>query len=99
MRVLFFRGLCDTGGVSSWMLSLERELRTRGVQCSYFFCEGSSRLADFERIAPTTVAPIEALIDRVATDAYDVLHIVSADPLAEILSLVPVGPKIVATKK
>jgi glycosyltransferase involved in cell wall biosynthesis len=95
--VLFFRGLCDTGGVSSWMLSLERELCARGVRSSFFFCQGSNRLVEFERVAPTTVAPIEVLLDLLATDAYDVVHIMGADPVAEILSLAPVRTRIVAT--
>ena len=97
LRVLFFRGLCDTGGVSSWMLSLEQELRSRGAHCAFFFCEGSSRLAEFQRVAPTTVAPIDVLLDLVETERYDVLHIASGDPEAEILALVPMAPRIVAT--
>ena len=97
LRVLMFRSVCDTGGLASWMLIHARALQRLGVECHFFFCDGSRRIPEFEKTAPTTVAPIEAFLDLVATDAYDVLHIPGGDPVCELLTLVPVKPRIVAT--
>jgi hypothetical protein len=55
MRVLLFRMLCDTGGVSSSMLLLGRGLARRGIECEYWFCQPSSRLPEFTATGRATV--------------------------------------------
>src|SRR5690349_4454322 len=97
MRVLLFRGKCDTGGVSSWMLTHARELLRRGVHCEFQFCLGSNRLSEFEALAPTAVVPIEALVDVATSGRFDVIHISSSDAMAEILAALPGTTRIVAT--
>ena len=98
MRVLFFRMLCDTGGVSTWMLEHARELERRGVECDFWFLQKSSRLAEFEATGHATLGPISALAAMLETGRYDVVHVDSGGLLAELVAhIAPPRTTIVAS--
>ena len=99
MRVLLFRGLCDTGGVSTSMCLHGAELRRRGIDVEFWFCEASVRIPDFQRIATTHVTPPSQLLDAVNAGRYDVVHVVTTDPTAELLTFATRRPRIVATNR
>jgi glycosyltransferase involved in cell wall biosynthesis len=99
VRVLLFRGLCDTGGVSTSMCLHARGLKRLGIDVEFWFCEASVRLPDFQRIGVTHVTPPSALLDAVETNRYDIVHIVTTDPTAELLTLARQAPRIVATNR
>jgi glycosyltransferase involved in cell wall biosynthesis len=99
MRVLLFRYLCDTGGISTWMQEHARELRRQGVEPHFWFCTASVRLDEFRELGPTTLAPMSDLVRAIEAGAYDVIHISSSDPRAELLSLMQPRPKIVASNR
>ena len=86
MRVLLFRMLCDTGGVSSSMLLLGRHLERRGVDVEYWFCRPSNRLPDFLATGRATVGSLAALAARFERGDYDVVHMTASDPGAEVVS-------------
>ncbi|MBC8088880.1 MAG: glycosyltransferase family 4 protein [Phycisphaerae bacterium] len=85
MRVLQFRTLCDSGGVSSSMLLLGRQLAERGIDCEYWFCRSSNRLSEFEALAPTTLAPMPKLVERLAVGDIDFVQMTASDPGAELV--------------
>jgi glycosyltransferase involved in cell wall biosynthesis len=86
MRVLLFRMLCDTGGVSSSMLLLGRHLERRGIDVEYWFCRPSSRLPDFLATGRATVGSLAALAARFERGEYDVVHMTASDPAALVVS-------------
>ena len=98
MRVLLFRMLCDTGGVSTWMLEHAKELERRGVECDFWFVQKSSRLAEFEATGHATLGPISALAAVLETGRYDVVHVDSGGLLSELVAhIAPPTTKIVAS--
>ncbi|MGH7562687.1 MAG: glycosyltransferase [Gemmatimonadales bacterium] len=99
MRVLLFRSLCDTGGVSSWMQEHARELRRQGADPEFWFEEASVRTAEFDRIGRTTVGPMPVLLRRLERDPFDVVHVSSSDAPAELLTLLRPRPRIVASNR
>ena len=76
-----------------------RELLRRGMDVEFRFCEPSVRIADFQRIAPTHVTGPSALLAAVDAGRYDVVHIVTTDPSAELLTFAERPPRIVATNR
>ncbi|HEX7978162.1 MAG TPA: glycosyltransferase family 4 protein [Gemmatimonadaceae bacterium] len=98
MRVLLFRSLCDTGGVSTWMLAHAAELERVGVPCDFWFCRSSARFPEFEATKQARVGTLSALVPVLESGRYDVVHLPSGDPLADMVArLAPRGTKIVAT--
>src|SRR5689334_17676671 len=86
MRVLLFRMLCDTGGVSSSMLLLGRGLARRGIDCEYWFCQPSSRLPEFTATGHATVGSFAALARRLERGDFDVVQMTASDPAALVVS-------------
>jgi glycosyltransferase involved in cell wall biosynthesis len=86
MRVLLFRMLCDTGGVSSSMLLLGRHLEHRGVDVEYWFCQPSARLQEFQATGRATLGTIPQLAKRLERGDYDVVHMTASDPAALVVS-------------
>jgi hypothetical protein len=86
MRVLLFRMLCDTGGVSSSMLLLGRGLARRGIDCEYWFCQPSSRLPEFTATGRATVGSLPALARRLERGDFDVVQMTASDPAALVVS-------------
>jgi glycosyltransferase involved in cell wall biosynthesis len=86
MRVLLFRMLCDTGGVSSSMLLLGRGLARRGIECEYWFCQPSSRLPEFTATGRATVGSLPALAKRLERGDFDVVQMTASDPAALVVS-------------
>jgi len=97
MRVLLFRWLCDSGGVSTSMLLLGRELERRGVACEYWFCKPSSRVAEFEAAGPTTVAPLGYLAPRLGRGEFDVINVGNSDPGAQLIATLARPARVVVT--
>jgi glycosyltransferase involved in cell wall biosynthesis len=98
MRVLLFRTLCDTGGVSTWMLLLARELRARGVECDFWFCTPSARLPEFIEAGGTTVAPLHQLVLALHQRRdYDVVHVTSSDPAGDLIGAFTGHARVVVT--
>ena len=91
MRVLQFRSLCDTGGVSTSMLLLGRQLATRGIACEYWFCTGSNRLPEFQAQGSTTLGTISQLAHRLNRGDVDVVQMTASDPGAEIVAQLAEG--------
>jgi len=79
------------------MLTHGERLVHHGTECSYWFCEPSWRLPEFERTAPTTVAPMARAMVAVRDGRYDVVHVVSTDPIAELFGFFHPQVKVVAT--
>jgi hypothetical protein len=100
MRVLLFRMLCDTGGVSSSMLLLGRQMTRRGIDCEYWFCKSSSRLPEFTGSGrPTTVGPLSALARRLERGDVDVVQMTASDPAAEMVALIAGRARVVVTAR
>lgn len=97
MRVLLFRWLCDTGGVSTSMLLLHRELTRRGVECEFWFCKPSNRLAEFQAAGRTTVAPVAQLAPRLARGDFDIVQMSASDPGAELIARLASGARVIVT--
>src|SRR5262245_34334267 len=91
MRVLLFRMLCDTGGVSSSMLLLGRGLARRGIDCEYWFCQPSSRLPEFTATGRATVGSLPALAKRLERGDFDVVQMTASDPAALVVSRLAAG--------
>ena len=99
MRILLFRSLCDTGGVSSSMLLLGRHLVSRGVHCEYWFCQSSSRFAEFQEAGGATLAPLSQLAPRLKAREFDVVHMTATDPAAELVSRLAGDTRVVVTAR
>ncbi len=97
MRVLLFRWLCDTGGVATAMQVLGRELQRRGIDCEYWFCYPSSRVAEFEAIGMTTIAPLGHLAPRLARREFDIVHLQNSDPCGELVAELARPARVVVT--
>lgn len=99
MRVLLFRTVCDTGGVSTWMLQYARELRRRGVACEFWFSQRSSRYAEFEAMGGATVGRVADLVPRVERGDFDVLHLPASDPQAELVAPLAGNARVIVTSR
>lgn len=100
MRVLLFRMLCDTGGVSSSMLLLGRQMTRRGIDCEYWFCQPSSRLPEFIASGrTTTVGPLSALARRLERGDVDVVQMTASDPAAEMVARIAGRARVVVTAR
>lgn len=99
MRVLLFRMLCDTGGVSSSMLLLGRHLQERGVDVEYWFCRPSVRLPDFLATGRATVGSLAALAARLERVDYDVVQMTASDPAALVVSRLARNARVVVTSR
>ncbi len=97
MRVLLFRSLCDTGGVSSWMQEHARELLRHGAEPHFWFETESPRLTEFQQLGPTTLGSITKLLQTLESDPYDVVHVSTVDPSAEFIGLARPRVRIVAS--
>src|SRR5437763_8736051 len=99
MRVLLFRMLCDTGGVSSSMLLLGRELARRGIECEYWFCQPSSRLPEFTATGRATVGSLAALARRLERGDFDVVQMTASDPAALVVARLAARARVVVTAR
>src|SRR5215207_2970294 len=91
MRVLLFRLLCDTGGISTSMQLLGRQLDRRGVHCEYWFCRPSNRLPEFMSTGRATLGPISQLARRLDRMEFDVIHMTATDPAAPLVARMAAG--------
>ncbi|MEO8562662.1 MAG: glycosyltransferase [bacterium] len=99
MRVLLFRMLCDTGGVSSSMLLLGRQMAKRGIDCEYWFCQPSSRLPEFTATGRATVGPLSALAKRLERGDVDVVQMTASDPAAELVARIAGRARVIVTAR
>jgi hypothetical protein len=99
MRVLLFRMLCDTGGVSSSMLLLGRHLARRGIDCEYWFCQPSSRLPEFTATGRATVGSLAALARRLERGELDVVQMTASDPAAAVVARIAGGARVIVTAR
>jgi len=99
MRVLLFRMLCDTGGVSSSMLLLGRHLARRGVESEYWFCRSSSRLPEFLETGRATVGSLATLAGRFERGEFDIVQMTASDPAAEVVSHIAARSRVVVTAR
>src|SRR4051812_23020250 len=99
MRVLLFRMLCDTGGVSSSMLLLGRGLERRGIDCEYWFCQPSSRLPEFTATGRATVGSLPALAQRLERGDFDVVQMTASDPAALVVARLAARARVIVTAR
>jgi len=99
MRVLLFRSLCDTGGVSSSMLLLGRQLVARGISCEYWFCRSSNRFSEFQAEGGATLGPLSQLAARFARRDFDVIHMTATDPAAPLVARMAGDARVVVTAR
>jgi hypothetical protein len=99
MRVLLFRMLCDTGGVSSSMLLLGREMARRGIDYEYWFCKPSTRLPEFQETGRATLGPLSKLAARLDRGAFDIVQMTASDPAAELVAMMARGAKVVVSAR
>jgi glycosyltransferase involved in cell wall biosynthesis len=97
MRVLQFRHLCDTGGVSTVMQLHGRGLDARGIANEYWFCERSSRWPEFEATGRATLGSLGALATRLARGDVDIVHLTSSDPAAPLVARMAAPARVVVT--
>lgn len=98
MRVLVYRMNCGFNGVTTWMADLGGELKSRGVDMSFWFVGGApERAAPFEKIGPTTIGPVAALLAKLARETYDVVQVATGDRWSLALTLLHEQYKLVAT--
>jgi len=99
MRVLLFRMLCDTGGVSSSMLLLGRGLGRRGIDCEYWFCQPSSRLPEFMATGRATLGSLPALARRLERGDFDVVQMTASDPAALVVARLAARARVIVTAR
>jgi hypothetical protein len=99
MRVLLFRMLCDTGGVSSSMLLLGRQMARRGIDCEYWFCQPSSRLPEFTATGSATVGALSKLAGRLERGDFDIVQMTASDPAAEVVARMAGPARVVVTAR
>jgi glycosyltransferase involved in cell wall biosynthesis len=81
------------------MLLLGQRLRERGVECEYWFVQGSNRLAEFQAKGGTTLAGLSRLTPRLARGDFDVVHMTSTDPAALMVAEMEGPQRIVVTAR
>ena len=91
MRVLLFRLLCDTGGISTSMQLLGQQLHRRGAHSEYWFCRPSNRLQEFMDTGRATLAPLSQLARRLDRGEFDVIHMTATDPAAPLVARMAAG--------
>ena len=91
MRVLLFRLLCDTGGISTSMQLLGQQLQRRGAHSEYWFCRPSNRLQEFMDTGRATLAPLSQLAPRLDRGEFDVIHMTATDPAAPLVARMAAG--------
>ncbi len=97
MRVLQFRMLCDSGGVSSVMLLHDRELARRGIDSEFWFCEPSRRLPEFMATGRASLGSLAQLAERLARQDVDVVHMGASDPAAPLVARMAGRARVVVT--
>jgi len=98
MRVLVYRMNCGFNGVTTWMADLGGELKSRGVDLSFWFVGGSpERAAPFEKLGATTIGPVSGLLAKLAREKYDVVQVATGDRWSLALTLLRDNYKLVAT--
>jgi glycosyltransferase involved in cell wall biosynthesis len=96
MRVLLLKNHVGSGGIMSWLLLHGRELRQRGIDCDYWFCQPGARSEDFVPLGART-GPAAELVRKLEGDAYDIVHIANDDPLSDLLCTMRPCARIVVT--
>lgn len=99
MRVLLFRSLCDSGGVSTSMQLLGRQLTLRGLHCEYWFLRGSNRLPEFMATGNATLAPLSKLAARLERGEFDVIHMTASDEFAPLVARMAGKARVVVTAR
>src|SRR3954469_8963177 len=99
MRVLLFRMLCDTGGVSSSMLLLGRGLERRGIDCEYWFCQPSSRLPEFTATGRWAVGPRAGRAQRLERGGVDGVQMTAAAPAALVVARLAARARVIVTAR
>jgi glycosyltransferase involved in cell wall biosynthesis len=100
MRVLLFRLLCDTGGVSTSMQLLGERLHAQGERSEYWFCRPSNRLPEFLATGRATLAPLSRLARRLERGEFDVVHMTATDPAAPLVARMAAGKaRVVVTAR
>ena len=97
MRVLQFRYLCDSGGVSSTMLLRGREMERRGIANEFWFCQKSNRLPEFMATGRATLGSLAHLATRLAKGDVDVLQLPASDPAALLVARFAPNARVVVT--
>jgi glycosyltransferase involved in cell wall biosynthesis len=99
MRVLLFRSLCDSGGVSTSMQLLGNQLTRRGIACEYWFCRPSNRLPEFMATGRATLAPLSKLAARLERGEFDVIHMTASDEYAPFVARMAGRARVVVTAR
>lgn len=99
MRVLLFRSLCDSGGVSTSMQLLGRQLTLRGLHCEYWFLRGSNRLPEFMATGLATLAPLSKLAARLERGEFDVIHMTASDEFAPLVARMAGKARVIVTAR
>lgn len=82
------------------MLLLGREMSRRGIDCEYWFCKGSNRLAEFVETGRATLGPLSRLAERLDRGEFDVVHMTASDPAAELVARMARGTaRVVVTAR
>lgn len=97
MRILQFRSLCDTGGVSTVMHLLGNQLTLRGIECEYWFCRPSNRLPEFMASGRATLGPLSKLAPRLERGDFDVVHLAASDEFAPLVARMAGRARVVVT--
>lgn len=99
MRVLLFRSLCDSGGVSTSMQLLGNQLTLRGIACEFWFCRPSNRLPEFMATGRATLAPLSKLAARLERGDFDVIHMTASDEFAPFVAKMAGRARVVVTAR
>jgi|GEM_PF-1979349 len=99
MRVLLFRSLCDSGGVSTSMQLLGHQLTQRGIDSEFWFCRPSNRLPEFMATGRATLAPLSKLAARLERGEFDVIHMTASDEYAPFVAKMAGRARVVVTAR
>lgn len=81
------------------MQLLGREMARRGIECEYWFCRGSNRLAEFMETGRATVGPLSELAPRLARGDFDIVHMTATDPAAAVVASMAGKARVIVTAR
>ena len=97
MNILLANSSCKIGGVSTFLLSLRKELLARGHRCSMFFFEHGPMEAHLPPDAQAHFGGLADCLQLVADEAIDVVHANNVDWPTGISAVRRIGARLVLT--
>lgn len=81
------------------MQLLGNQLTQRGIECEFWFCRPSNRLAEFMATGRATLAPLSKLAARLERGDFDVIHMTASDEFAPLVARMAGRARVVVTAR